>query len=417
MLLIQIAVRIAVANSLGRSNNIASVTQAAKLDGRNPEFQQRLGFLYAGLWKQSDMGKAVFYFRTATTLQPYKAGYWIDLGRACFVLKDEVCSNQSYENAVRLAPAIPRYQWEIANHYLLGGRQKKSLSHFRRFLELDPGDPRPTFRLCLRAFTDPLLIWQALLEGESDATLKLAYVSFLNESGSYTVAYQFWNEIVASSPKISFSVVQTYLDQLIANNMIDQASKIWEDIETLGVIPRQKTGDSANVVFNGSFEQEPLNAGFDWRLQAQQYLHLDYAGNDCYEGRRCLHVEFTVPSNFDCEPIYQIVPVRPNQRYALTAYARSANISSDSGPRVRVMDPLCPTCLSSESPSTEGTTPWHRIAVEFTTGPKTQSVRISIWRPRSRSFPMEIRGHFWLDSVSLTPSPAADQALLRPKVY
>jgi hypothetical protein len=39
--------------------------------------------------------------------------------------------------------------------------------------------------------------------------------------------------------------------------------------------------------------------------------------------------------------------------------------------------------------------------LKFSTGAETQAVRLSVWRPPSRTFPMEISGSFWLDGVSL----------------
>jgi hypothetical protein len=112
-----------------------------------------------------------------------------------------------------------------------------------------------------------------------------------------------------------------------------------------------------------------------------------------------------VGQNDDFEPVYQIVPVVPNHSYSLTAYARSMDITSDSGPRLRVTDPECPTCLNALTDATVGSTPWHQVTIGFTSGPQTQAVRVSVWRPRSRVFPMEISGSFWLDAVSLRAEP------------
>ncbi len=410
LLLIAQVSRIVVAHHWGETTNLADVKKAAQLDPPNSLYQYRMGLLYEYDWEHMNLAEAVRHLKEATILQPHRADYWSSLGHACFTVGDDSCADKAYENSVRLAPSIPLYQWEIANYYLLAGRQEESLSHFRRFLDLNPDDPTLTFSVCLRAFNDPDLIWGALLEGEGNANLKLAYVNFLNLNGRSTAAYEFWNRIANSRTKMPFSAVQPYLDRLIATNQIEQASKVWQDMESLGVIQRSGSDYSANRIFNGGFEQEPLNSGFDWRYQMQEYLALDFADKDCYQGKRCLRVDFTVPNNADYEPVYQIVPVQPNQQYELRAYVRSADISSDSGPRLRVVDPKCPVCLSGESQASVGTTAWHEISLSFVTGPKTEVVRVSVWRPRGRSFPMEIQGRFWLASVSLRAAPAYQAA-------
>ncbi len=151
----------------------------------------------------------------------------------------------------------------------------------------------------------------------------------------------------------------------------------------------------------GDFEQVPLNGGFDWRTREVPYLWFAFPNSGAYRGGRCLRLDFTVGRNDESEAVYQFVPAAPKQEYLLTAYARSNNITSDSGPRLRLLDPACPTCLDISSETTVGTTPWHPVSLKFSTGDHAQVVRVSVWRPRSRTFPTEITGTFWLDAVSL----------------
>ena len=119
-------------------------------------------------------------------------------------------------------------------------------------------------------------------------------------------------------------------------------------------------------------------------------------------GGRVLRIDFTVAHNADDEPIFQIVPVAPGQTYVLKTYERSEGITSDSGPRLRVTDPQCPQCLDAVTDGATGTTPWREASVRFTAG-ATPVIRISVWRPRSRSFPMDISGRAWFDGIALQP--------------
>lgn len=391
--------RIAIADDLGKSINIEDVSKATLLDTLNPEFQYRLGFLYE--WRELNGSAAVAHYKQAVALNPNRAVFWLALGRACFAAGDTECADQAYEHAAWLAPSVPRYWWEAANHYLVTGREEASLHHFRRFLELRPDDALPTLSLCLRAFNHPDLIWRMLAQGMHSTALKLSFVTLLSRNGRPEVAEQFWDEIVSSRSQFSFSAVQPYLEHLIAAKRFEEALKVWQDMQGLGVIHNPATRDSNDRIFNGGFEQDSLDAGFDWRRQPQDYLAFDFEDRGCYAGARCLHINFTVGSNADYEPIYEFVPVVPNQQYLLTAHTRSADLTSDSGPRLRVVDLECDSCVPVESEGTLGTTAWHEIAVSFRTGSRTRAIRVSLWRPHSRSFPMEIQGHLWLDSVSL----------------
>jgi hypothetical protein len=108
-----------------------------------------------------------------------------------------------------------------------------------------------------------------------------------------------------------------------------------------------------------------------------------------------------VGRNAEYDLVDQVVRIKPNTRYQLTAYVRSNNLTSNSGPRLREVEMGCATCGERTSDPTVGTTPWHPIDVEFMTQPQTQAVRISFWRPRENFYSRELTGTVWLDDVNL----------------
>ena len=195
------------------------------------------------------------------------------------------------------------------------------------------------------------------------------------------------------------------MERLLSKGRYQEAQSIWGQLEAHGVIDKPKGSEPGNLVYNGGFEQPPVNAGFDWRSQPSSYVSVDFGDASPYAGEHCLRLDFPVGQNDDFEPVFEIVPVVPNQAYSLTGYARSSDITSDSGPRLRVTDPDCAACLDAVSDATVGSTPWHKVTMQFVASPQTQAVRVSVWRPRSRFFPMEISGTFWLDAVSLRAEP------------
>ena len=166
------------------------------------------------------------------------------------------------------------------------------------------------------------------------------------------------------------------------------------------MVKRAASDEAGNLIFNGDFERDVLNAGFGWRTAPGAYLGFDFPSSGAYRGKRCFRLDFG-GRNEESEPLLQFVPVAPSQAYSLTAYVRSEDVTSDSGPRLRVLDPACPACLDVSSETTVGTTPWHALSLKFSTGAQTQVVRVSVRRPRGRTFPTEITGTFWLDAVTL----------------
>jgi hypothetical protein len=298
---------------------------------------------------------------------------------------------------------VPQVWWLAGNHYLRTDRADAALPCFHRLLELSPDYAAPIFALTLRAYGDPKLIFDAVVGNTKNPQIQLDFADFMSANNQFDAAYQAWTQLADGGAQFSFAEVQPYIERILSQGRYHEAQSIWSQLEARGVIDKPRGNEPGNLVFNGGFEQPPVGAGFDWRSQPSTYVSVDFGDASPYSGEHCLRIDFPVGQNDDFEPVFEIVPVTPNQTYSLTAYVRSSDITSDSGPRLRVIDPDCTACLNAVSDKTVGSTPWHKVTVPFTAGPQTQAVRVSVWRPRSRVFPMELSGSFWLDAVSLRP--------------
>jgi hypothetical protein len=290
---------------------------------------------------------------------------------------------------------------------VVSSQPKAAVEQLRTFLRLKPDGLEQTFQLLMRGFNDPNIVWRDLLGSSSDVASKLQFLHYLAANNDFESAAVYWAQLTAEKAVVPIAAVSPYVDGLMAGGSYREAARVWRyavDENELG--SRAITGEG-NLVFNGGFEQDPLGAGLDWHFWQQPYLNLDFADRTVHSGARAFRADFTVPQNSEYELAYQLVPVVPGQTYELRAYVRSQAITSDSGPRLRVMDPKCNVCLDAATQGTSGTTDWHQVATEFTTGPTTEMVRLSIWRPRGRSYPMEIGGQVWFDDVSIRPVSAA----------
>ncbi len=406
-------IRMGIAQRLGATEKIADLREAVRLNPANPDLHFRLGTLETYSLGDSAPADGVQQFERATELSPREARYQEALASACELEGNEACATRAMGRALLLSPMTPRIHWEAANYYLRTNRNALALSQFKRLLEIDPGYGAATFQICSTVMDGPETIEREVLTPASSPKLKLAYINFLTTQGDYDFAYRVWQSLAASRAPFNFSSADPYLEHLIARGQVQMAVAVWRDLGRLGVVKRPADEEYGNMVFNGSFEQAPLNAGFGWRYHQEPYIETDFAAPVAFTGRRSLRVDFTVSKNKEYEPVNQIVPVEAGRSYSLTAQVRTEGITSDSGPRLRVVDPVCPACLNVTSVATTGTTPWHKITLNFLTGDKTRLVRLSVERPRSRTFPMGITGSFWLDDVSLKPAvrPAHERTL------
>lgn len=409
--------RIGLASVLAESAELADLRRASRLDPVNPELEHRLGQFYSYAQGALDPAEGVRHLERATELSPGKSSYWADLGSACESIGDRECADRSFERALALSPMTPHLYWANANYSVRAGRVETALPRLRRLLELDPGYAEPTFDLCLRVLDNPEIVFRQVLPAGRDARLGLAYAGFLATHGHADFSYQVWRQVretLTTRASFPLASAEPYLESLLELGRYSQALGVWQDLERLGLVTQPVAERGTNLVFNGGFERLPLNAGFDWRYREESHVSIDFSDSRAHEGTRCLALDYTLAANREDEPVYQIVSVAPGERYRLTAYVRSEDITSDSGPRLRVVSLECPSCLNVSSPATAGTTDWHPVELEFSTGAGTRFVRLSVWRPRSRAFPSNITGRFWLDAVSLKRESRAPDVAKTP---
>lgn len=405
------ALRTGFVTMLGESAEAGKLRRALALDPANPELHHRLGMVLCDSLAEADRAEGVKHLRSAIQLNPHAARYWSDLAWVCEMAGDTACAAQGVEQAVRLSPMTPQLHWVAANTFLRAGQTDAALAEFRRLLELDPRYGPAAFHVCLGTLGDPHLILQRVLPPGKDPHLKLAYLNFLSTDEFADIAHQVWAQTVETGTPFPLPLATPYIERLLELGRIEEAQGAWRDLEKLGVVSKPVAGEEGNLVFNGDFEQTPLDAGLDWRHGVDPYIALDFSDEAAHTGRRCLRIDFTVSRNEEYMPLYQLVPVVSNQAYRLTAYVRSQDITSDSGPRLQVLDKAHPRGPKVVSETTVGTTPWHPISLEFCSGPDTKLVQLSVMRVRGRTFPTEITGSFWLDTVVLKASgPASESA-------
>jgi tetratricopeptide (TPR) repeat protein len=412
------AIRVAWVTSKVGTLSIIDLQKALRRDPGNTDLIHRLGLVYSYNPSDLNLDEAVKYLRRAVELNPRHWDFWADLGATCDYVADTACSDEAFERARVLNPMNPSLQWVIGNHYLLTDREEKAFLYFRTLLDMAPEYLDPTFRLCLRATRDPQAIYAEVVPHGKDGSVRFAFLIFLSSLADYESAMRIWGQMISGpdrSPDVT--LVKPFLDFLIDHNQIEDASTVWNDLQHAGVIPPAPNPQDANLLYDGSFEGLPFNTGFDWRINDSPDLVFNFSDPSAHQGAKCLRIDFAVGRNGDYDLLNQVVLVKPSTAYHLTAYVRSQNLTSDSGPRLRVAELGCENCEVRTSDPTIGTTSWHPVEVAFMTQPQTQAVKISFWRPQDQTYSRDITGTVWLDDVTLraaeTSGPAVSQARTR----
>jgi len=148
------------------------------------------------------------------------------------------------------------------------------------------------------------------------------------------------------------------------------------------------------------------DTGFDWKIRSVPGVDVRIDPSTSKEGRRSLKISFDGTRNVDFSEIWQIVPVRPNTRYALGAYLRPSGITSSQGVRLEALDFLDGR-LYGATQELVGSHDWSPLEMSFLTPPRAQAVAIRVRREASQKLDNLIGGTAWIDQVLLKEIPSS----------
>jgi len=376
-----------------------SLEASARLEPWDAQTHWLLGryFLYAAV----DPPNALLAFRRAVKLNRYDARYWLDLAAAYELGSDSGQSKKALEQALRAEPTSTEIVWNTANFYLTQNDTSRALPLFRVVLEYDPRNTAAALDLCWRATKNVTQIVTHTLPAQPASYFVL--LKILTAQSQSAPANELWHALIAQKLKFSVEEAFPYFDYLIQTQQIDQAKQVWADLRKLDSALQDDS--PSNLVRNGGFEAEALNGGFDWRSGQTSQIHVSLDTSESHSGTRALRIAFIGPGVSD-SGVYEYVPVQPNTRYRFSAFVKTQDIITASGPRLSVQD------LSTGKMATTdeflGTSAWGQRTAEFVTGPETHLVTLRMVRIPGNPL---IKGTFWLDDVELTPASAAPRAI------
>ena len=401
------------AELVSRRGSMQGYRLALRLDPKNSGYRRSLGRLYQYSLESIDPDGALQQLNAAARLNPYDPEVWLDLGMALELQAKIGEAEACLRRADFLAPNLPGSQWAIANFFLLHGNVDEAFRHFKVVLSGTETYTQTIFNMAWRASNDPRQILDEVIPNQAGP--EFGYLYFLLGRRRWAEAEDVWARIAASSEKFSAQSARPYIDTLIFNlRRPDQAYEVWSDLLKKGLIQPTEDQVAQTLIFNGHFEQEPANLGFDWRIFPMEGV---YAGLDETAYRSAGHsilIQFSGKQNVDYHNVYQVVRVRANHPYRLTWWMKTEEITTDSGLCIEVRDLYDPRALDQFSESLTGTTEgWSTSTMDFKTGPKTELIQVIITRLPSRKLDNQIAGKGWVDDVSLV-STKEEVAPARP---
>ena len=412
----------------GSRADLTSLNRAAWLDPGNADYRNRLGRYYDIVSR--DPSAAVAQYLKAVELNPHSARYWFDLASAYQVLGDISGQTTAMEHAIGAEPTKPDVAWTAANFYLVQGENEKALREFRVVLANDATLAAAAIQLCWRIQPDVDLLLRdvvpptgdaysaflahlqidaerqlrdvAALSTETDADSKTQLQDKVAQIQQETAAtFKVWNALMQSRQPFEKRQAYEYFRYLIRQREVDQAVLVWQQtVNRLGYSPYYLP-TAGNLIVNGGFSLDPLNAGLDWQYQKQTGVELTLDPTEYHSGQRSLMITFDGPGISDAG-VVQLVPVQPNTTYNFSAYYKTTEQQGAGGPHFTLQDMYSPTVFY-ESDELKDAGFWKSADGEFTTSPDCKLVVLRIRRLPERS---PIRGKLWIDDLRITRKPS-----------
>lgn len=373
---------------------------AIQLDPGNAEYHLQLGRLYEYLPISAQPERAMEEFRRAAELSPYDPEIWVNMGGAAEFAGNVTEAERYLKRADYLAPRIPIYQWPIGNFFLLHGNNREAFAHFKMVLVGTRDYDQAVFSTAWKASGDADQILEELIP--QDLPAEFSYLYFLAASKRIPETRAVWKRILATPGKFQPDQAAAYMDNLIGNRQPEEAFEVWQDLQKKGLVRFAATGAEQDLITNGGFEDDMLNMGFAWRISPVEGVYAGLDTSTYHSPSHALLVQFPGKENFDYRQVYQYVEARPKTSYHLQAYMKTDGITTNSGPRLEVRDAYDPGALDKFTDDLTGSTEgWTFLRLDFSTGPATELLVISLARLPSQKLDNLIAGKVWLDDVRL----------------
>jgi tetratricopeptide (TPR) repeat protein len=380
----------------GGRPDLRSLKRAVFLDSGNADYRYSLGRYYDLVSR--DPSTAREQYQAALNLNPHSARYWFDLASVYQVLGDVAQQGVALQRAIHSDSMTPDVAWEAGNFYLVRGENEKALREFRVVIANDRSDADQALQFCWRIQPDVDVLLRDVLPARADT-----YISFLTllESKQDTAgAAKAWNALIQTHESFELRHAYDYIQYSIQHKDVDQAVLVWRQVaDRFGLTAYLPS--AANLVINGNFDLNILNAGFDWQYQRQSSVTLAPDSSDFHAGRRSVLITFDGPGINDAG-IYQHVAVQPNTTYNFSAYYKNGEMEGAGGPHFTLQD-MYTQAIYYESDELKDAGFWKSVQGEFTTGPDCKLIVLHIRRIPAGS---PIRGKLWINDFHITRKPS-----------
>jgi tetratricopeptide (TPR) repeat protein len=366
--------------------------RAIKYDPKNADYHFVLAQIYNYSTQYLNIPRAGEEYELAVKLNPYRSQHWLELSKYYEQQGDIQRSRHAMTMTLERDPNWAQMHWAAANLYIRLNDLKAADFELRRTADLDVSFLTQVLDLVWRFYEDPDRIMSTHVPNTKDANLTALnyFISQKSEKGAALA----WSKLKTFETKVPERFA--YIEYLVSLSRPHQAWDVFTFPHPLppgeGGRAAPGEGSQASLIYNASFETEPLNGGFDWRFSSLEHAEARRDTTAAKDGLASFLVTFDGKENPDYAQVGHWLPVDKGRHYILTFWMKTEAISTNEGMYVEVD--------GQSSEKQLGTTYWQQFTIPFSASADLVSVRLR--RVPSKKFDNLLKGKVWLDAFALT---------------
>ena len=349
--------------------------RAVAYDPDNADYRFTLAQIYNYSTEHLDLDRAREQYLAAVRLNPYRASHWLELSKFYEQEGDAEGARSAMAKGLEMDPNFAQTHWSAANLFIRMGDLTAADFELRRTADLDVSYLTQVLDLVWRFYEDPEMIVRTHIPNTKDANLSA--MSYFIGQDSELGARLSWDRLQTFNtvPQERFG----YVNYLVNKGQPHDAHRVFSG------------SDQIADVFNGGFESNPMNGGFDWRYSSWEHAEARRDTTQSTEGFASFLIEFDGKENVNYSHVWQWLPTEQGKAYELSFSMRTEAISTDEGVFMEVDG------QRSEAPL--GTTYWQEFTIPFTASSNLVTLRVK--RTPSEKFDNLLGGKVWLDEFNL----------------
>ena len=388
----------ALASHYALSSNPENWERATRIEPDNPETWYRLGRYRQLDFDNANLPVSITDYQHAIKLNSRSPYYKLDLASAYEMAGDAAAADRNFREAQAAYPISAEVSWKYGNFLLRQDHSTEAYAEIHRAVLVDSRLIPLAVSRVWHSDPDIHLLLDQILPATDEAYS--GALTFLIGEQNPTAALEVWHRWIAKGSQPELKLAYGLIDMLVAQEKYAEAGSVWH--QALAAVPDSEAAYAGNsLVYDGGFEKDISGGGFGWRQSDVEGADFDFDAEMKHSGGRAARVTFDGSKNLTYENLFQYVLVSPATRYRFQGFMRTDKISTESGMRFEIVDPMDPRQVDTLTPNETGSLPWTLEQVDFTTGPMTHRIAIKLVRKPSQRLDNRLNGTVWIDDVSL----------------